>query len=88
MLALLLALTVGCTPTVKDVCGSLDDSCNTFTYGACVENGEAIEESAQRLGCSSVFEDYLGCVSAYCSHWDELCAPQRKTLEACVGEFP
>jgi hypothetical protein len=70
-----------------DVCACT--TCTTAEHDSCVTQGEQLQATADKAGCSGQFDDVLSCshANAKCSGGSEkTCEPQLNAFDACIGK--
>jgi len=75
----------GCQPTVKRVCGHLEDASCDVPYHDCVDDGEALEERAAERSCSDLFGEYLSCIDDAGCAYESVCEIEAEAVFDCVS---
>lgn len=78
-----LLLSAACAPSVDDICERLAQ-CGPGTpddVEECKQEGKALQDQADSLGCGSEFDDYLSCVDGL-----DVC-DEEAVENGCVSEL-
>lgn len=81
----------GCSSPEDQTCGDKCDceGCSDAQYNACLDEFDSEGAQADRLGCTDLYDNYVGCLAdtGVCrgTKYDTSCGPEHDRLRSCIG---
>lgn len=81
----------GCSSPEDATCSDRCDceGCSSHDYDSCLADFDAQASQADRLGCTDLYDDYVGCLAdtGVCrgTEYDTSCGPEHDRLKSCIG---